>query len=185
MLGGRGKAAPSIRSGNARRSAGPDRCAARRAPAPSLTPTRLRSAGFTLIELMVVITIIALVSAAVVLTLPGGEAKLRADAERFAGRVAGARDTAIVAGRPMAVWVSPRAYGFARRVRGQWQPLEDKPFATTPWRDGVVADTQGEQLRITFDGTGMTDQPVAVTLYRDGLRQAVTVDADGKVRVVG
>lgn len=159
-------------------------------PAPTseagLTPVR-RSAehGFTLIELMVVVTILALVSAAVVLTLPGGEAKLRADAERFAGRVAAARDDAILQSRPMAVWVSPSAYGFARRTRGQWQPLEDKPFATTVWRDGVVADTQGQQLRITFDGTGMTDQPVAVTLFREGLRQAVTVEADGKVLVGG
>lgn len=132
---------------------------------------------------MVVITIIALVSAAVVLTLPGGEAKLRADAERFAGRVAAARDNAIIQARPMAVWVSPSGYGFARRAGGQWQPLEDRPFATTPWRDGVTADTQGQRLRITFDGTGMTDQPVAVTLYREGLRQAVTVDADGRVRL--
>lgn len=141
--------------------------------------------GFTFIEVMVVITIVALVSAAVVLTLPGGEAKLRADAERFAGRVAAARDSAILESRPMSVWVSPSAYGFARRARGQWQPLEDKPFATTPWRDGVTADTQGQQIRITFDGTGMTDQPVAVTLYRDGLRRAVTVDADGKVVIGG
>lgn len=141
--------------------------------------------GFTLIELMVVVTIIALVSAAVILTLPGGEARLRADAERFAGRVAAARDNAVLESRPMAVWVSPSAYGFARRLRGQWQPLEDKPFATTPWRDNVVADTQGQQIRITFDSTGMTDQPVAVTLYREGLRRAVTIDADGKVRIGG
>lgn len=162
----------------------------RTSPAPTaelgFTPLRrFAEHGFTLIELMVVIAIIALVSAAVVLTLPGGEAKLRADAERFAGRVAAARDDAILQSRPMAVWVSPSAYGFARRARGQWRPLEDKPFVTTEWRDGVVADTKGQQLRITFDGTGMTDQPVAVTLYRDGLRQAVTVEADGKVQVGG
>lgn len=135
--------------------------------------------------MMVVVTIVGLVGAAVVLTLPGGEAKLRADAERFAGRVAGARDEAIVQARPMAVWVSPSAYGFARRAGGGWQPLEDRPFATTPWRDGVIADTAGEQVRITFDGTGMTDRPAAITLYREGLRQAVTIDADGKVRIGG
>lgn len=178
---GRGKAAPSIRSGDARRSAGPERCAIACAPVPSPTPTRLRSAGFTLIELMVVITIIALASAAVVLTLPDGSEKLRADAERFAGRVAAARDNAIVGARPMAVWVSPSGYGFARREQGQWRPLADKPFATTPWRDGVTADTGGQQLRVSFDGTGTTAEPVAVTLVRDGRRQAITVDGAGKV----
>ena len=92
-----------------------------------------------------------------ILTIPDGSENLRADAERFAGRVAAARDNAVVQGRPMAVWVSASAYGFARREQGAWRPLEDKPFATTPWRDGVAAEPGGEQVRVTFDGTGATD----------------------------
>ena len=139
--------------------------------------------GFTLIELMVVITIIAIASAAVVLTLPDGSEKLRADAERFAGRVAAARDNAVVQARPVAVWVSPSAYGFARREQGAWRPLADKPFVTTPWRDGVTADTGGQQVRVSFDGTGTTAEPIAVTLVRDGRRAAVTIDAAGKVSI--
>lgn len=147
------------------------------------SPARTAEAGFTLVELMVVITVIALASAAVVLTLPDGAAKLRNDAERFAGRVGAARDQAIVQARPMAVWVSPSGYGFARREQGLWRPLEDKPFATTPWRDGVLADTGGGQLRVTFDGTGMAAEPVAVTLVREGRRLAVAVDANGRVTI--
>ena len=144
-----------------------------------------REYGFTLIELMVVITVIALASAAVVLTLPDGAAKLRSDAERFAGRVGAARDNAVIEARPMAVWVSPSGYGFARRAQGQWQPLEDKPFATTSWRDGVLADTGGGQLRVVFDGTGMAAEPMAVTLVREGRRLAVAVDANGRVMIGG
>lgn len=146
---------------------------------------RDREAGFTLIELMVVITIIALASAAVVLTVPDGSARLRADAERFAGRVTAARDDAVIQARPMAVWISPTAYGFARRASGGWMPLEDKPFETTSWGDGVRAETSGGQLRIAFDGTGSADQPVAVSLVRDGRRAAVTVDAAGRVTIGG
>ena len=141
--------------------------------------------GFTLIELMVVITIIALASAAVIINLPDGSEKLRGDAERFAGRVAAARDDAVIEARPMAVWVSPTAYGFARRTQGQWQPLADKPFATTPWRDGVSANTGGRPIRIAFDGTGATDDPVAVTLVRGDRRASVAVDAAGRVTIGG
>lgn len=139
--------------------------------------------GFTLIELMVVITIIALLSAAVVLTLPDGSEKLRADGERFAGRVAAARDNAVVAGRPMAVWVSADGYGFARREQGLWRELQDRPFATTSWRDGVLAETGGQQVRVTFDGTGATTEPVAVTLRRGDRRETIAVDAGGRVTI--
>lgn len=147
-----------------------------------ISPAPISERGFTLIELMVVITIIALASAAVVLTLPDGSEKLRADAERFAGRVAAARDNAIVGARPMAVWVSSSGYGFARREEGAWRPLADPPFADTPWLDGVAADTGGQQVRVTFDGTGMTE-PAAVVLVRDGRRATVTVDGAGKVTI--
>ncbi len=108
---------------------------------------------------------------------------MRQDADRFAARVAAARDDAVLQSRPVAVWVSPSAYGFARRSGGQWQPVEDKPFATTPWRDGVSALTGGGQVRIAFDGTGATSDPVALTLVREGRQVGVTVDASGKVTV--
>lgn len=149
------------------------------------SPARTAERGFTLVELMVVIAVIALAGTAVVLTLPDGAAKLRGDAERFAGRVGATRDNAVIQARPMAVWVSPSGYGFARREQGIWRPLEDRPFATTPWRDGVLADTGGGQLRIVFDSTGMVAEPVAVTLGREGRRLGVTVDANGRVTIGG
>lgn len=139
--------------------------------------------GFTLVELMVVVMILALASTAVLLTMPDGRGKVREDAERFAARVSAARDDAILQSRPMSVWVSPSAYGFARRVGGGWQGIEDRPFATTPWRYGVVALTGAEPVRIAFDGTGMTEQPAEITLIREGARVPVTVGIDGKVTV--
>lgn len=138
--------------------------------------------GFTLIELMVVVTIIAIASAAVVLTIPGDRAQVREQAERFALRLAGARDQAIIGARPVRVSASTGGYAFERRSQGRWQGWEDKPFVTTRWRDGVAA---AGGLQVTFDSTGATEDAGALTLVRDRARVTVVIDGDGQVRVDG
>lgn len=138
--------------------------------------------GFTLVELMVVVAILALASTAVILTIPDGSANLREEAQRFAGRVGAARDQAILMSRPMAVSVDAAGYGFARRERGAWRALEDKPFATTPWRAEVHP---AATARIVFDGTGATEDAAQVVLVRRDRQVPVTVSADGRVAVGG
>lgn len=148
----------------------------------------LRSAehGFTLVELMVVLTIIGFISAAVVLAIPDPRGRVIEDADRFAARVAAARDEAVVTARPMGLWVSASGYGFQRREGGQWTPLEDKPFVTADWKGGTRAlvGKDGRQ-QIAFDGTGLPTDPLIVTLAREGERVSVTVDMAGKVMVGG
>ena len=80
---------------------------------------------FTLVELMVVVFIIGLMSAAVVMTMPGAERRAVQDAERFAARAAAARDIAVLTARPVRVWVAASGFGFDTRVKGAWQPLTD------------------------------------------------------------
>jgi general secretion pathway protein H len=142
--------------------------------------------GFTLIELMVVVAIIGFVSAAVVLAMPDPRGRVIDDADRFAARVAAARDEAVVTARPMGLWVSASGYGFQRREGGQWVPLEDKPFVTTNWKDGTRAllGKEGRQ-QLGFDSTGLPTDPMKVTLARDAERVSVSVDMSGKVAVGG
>ena len=59
--------------------------------------------GFTLIELMVVLTIIGFISAAVVLAMPDPRGRVVEDADRFAARVAAARDESVVTAWPIGV----------------------------------------------------------------------------------
>lgn len=154
----------------------------------SAFPPVRRSAehGFTLIELMVVIAIIGFVSATVILAMPDPRGRVIEDADRFAARVAAARDNAVIQARPMSVWISASGYGFEQRGEGAWQPLDDKPFVTTSWREGTSA-LVGEEGRaqLSFDSTGLPSEPLALRLLREGEQVSVSVDMAGKVHVGG
>ncbi|MDF0489532.1 GspH/FimT family pseudopilin [Sphingomonas sp. H39-1-10] len=145
-----------------------------------------RERGFTLVELMIVVTVIGLASAAVALSLPDPRGRLADEAARFALRVRAAHDLAIVQARPVSIWVTAAGYGFDVRRDGTWQAISDKPLRVTQWGAGTQAATGiAGRDRIVFDSTGLADRPFDVRLLRDGQASDVHVGADGTVRVGG
>ena len=172
------------------------------APACAGALARKRESGFTLIELMVVLFIIGLVAGAVVLSLPGDSAALSEDADRFAARVAAARDEAVVSARPIAVWIAPSGYGFDARQDRQWVPLNARTFANRDWKPGTIARIEGEaaetaaraapvgadpatappsRARFWFDATGLPNAPVEVVLSRGANSNRIIISATGEV----
>lgn len=143
--------------------------------------------GFTLVELMVVVTIIGLASAVVMWAMPDPRGRVTDEAARFALRVKGAHDTAIVEAHPVSLWVTDGGYGFDRRMAGSWVPIAEKPLRVTQWTEGTSATIgdAGGRTRVTFDETGLADRAATVSLRRSGARADVQIDADGTVRVVG
>lgn len=139
--------------------------------------------GFTLIELMVVITVIGLASAAAVLAMPDSRGRLMDEAARFATRSRAAHDAAIVEGRPVSLWITPSGYGFDQWRGGRWSPM-DAPLSVEQWRTGTAA-TGIARERVTFDTTGLADRPLTVSLAREGARVEVVIEADGRIRVAG
>ena len=142
-----------------------------------------RESGFTLVELLIVLTIVGLMSAAVVIAMPDQRGSLVSEAERFAARANAAQERAVMDARPMAVRVTDAGYGFDRRERGEWQALNAKPFADYSWSEGTRAAV-GQQgiARIVFDTTG-TAEPLRLLLVREEEQVLVEIGHDGRIDV--
>lgn len=141
------------------------------------------TSGFTLVELMVVLAIMALAATAVVLTIPGEERTVRSEADRLAARLAAARDIAVIEGRSVAVNFAPSGYGFERRIDGTWQPLPGRAFEQRAWPTDVRFDAANGRgaARILFDRVGTSPTPQALVLSGGTARETVRVSAVGEV----
>jgi general secretion pathway protein H len=139
-----------------------------------------RAQGFTLVELMVVLVIVGLMSAAVVLAIPDPRGGLVSEAETFAARVRAAQERAIMDNRPVALRLGPAGYRFDKSVKGEWQPMAERPFGEARWVEGTGVAAAAD--RIVFDSTGYADS-LEITLKRGGEEVGVSVGEGGEVRV--
>jgi len=157
---------------------------------PTFTAERAEHAvarnGFTLVEMMIVIAVMALLAGVAVLTVGLPRAGPRDAATRFASRMAAARDEAVVTGRPMSAWVSASGYGFDQLRDGQWEELERRPFDGADWGPGMQVGLTGaaaSRARVQFDSLGIADQPLTLRLTRADESAGVRITANGEVMV--
>ncbi|WP_430446132.1 GspH/FimT family protein [Sphingorhabdus contaminans] len=140
--------------------------------------------GFTLVELMVVLFIIGVASAAVVMTARTTERGARDEAEQLAARLAALRDQSILQSTPMAFSIRPSGYSFEARTDGAWRPLQEKPFVSQKWARGTSASIGGaRQLRVAFDSTGLPSSSAEIGVKRGDKVVVVNLSATGDVRV--
>ncbi len=125
------------------------------------------------------VAIIGLAAGAVVLSVPDPRPSVAADAERFAARLARAREEAVLANHPVAVEAAAGGYAFSMFDGDRWTPLSDGPFKAETWSEGLSLAPVGT-TRVVFDPTGVAE-PAALTLSRDGRAIRVTVDGAGEV----
>jgi len=143
-------------------------------------------AGFTLVELMVVLVILGLAGVAVVLTAPGDGRRLALEADTLAARLVRAQEEAVLTTRAVQVTVDAGGYAFARQDFGDWLPLEEGPFGPVAWSEGTEFSSpgDGDQVSFRFDPTGGA-RAGEVRLQLDGQAVRVAVDAAGEVVVDG
>jgi len=139
--------------------------------------------GFTLVELLVVLVIIGLVSAAVVVGMPDPRGALQGEALRLAARADAARERAMMDNRPVALVLKDGGYGFEWRTDGEWRAVGEKPFLEQDWSEGTRVSMEGGESRIVFDSTGFAE-PARVRLVRGKEEAQVEVTDGGRIHVV-
>jgi general secretion pathway protein H len=154
-------------------------------------------AGFTLVEMLVVLVIMGLLSSAVVLTMPVGGGSLRDDARALAAKAQLAAQESIITGAPTGLLVTPEGYAFYRLQAGQWTEWTgERAFQRKVFRPGVVADLRrtgnaaprsaAPKVKITpsvvFDPTGVV-APFSVSLVEKSETYVISNNDRGEVAV--
>lgn len=99
-------------------------------------------AGLSLIEILVAVSIMSLVAAAVVLSMSQGPAPIETESRRLTARLHFAGEDAIATGQPVGLVIEDfgTGYSFHRYVDGRWWPVEDN--------DALARRTLPEQMRL-------------------------------------
>jgi general secretion pathway protein H len=128
------------------------------------------------------VAIIGLAAGAVVVSMPDPRPSVADESERFAARLQKAREEAILANQTVAVEVTGQGYDFSRFDGAEWSALNEGPFKTEIWAEGLTVSPIDPPLRVVFDPTGAAE-PAELTLSRDSQSMRVAVDGAGEVLV--
>ncbi len=92
-----------------------------------------KNKGFTLLEVMVVIAMMAILTAFVVPYLPGDRAEqMQAGADRFRSKIVYAQTQAILQSQDLGLIVDDESYKFVQRVDSGWVEFEEEPLVANP-----------------------------------------------------
>jgi general secretion pathway protein H len=153
-----------------------------------------RPQGFTLLEVLVVVVLIAVLAGAATLSLgdAGRARRLQAEAEHLAGLLGLLAEEAALAGRPMAVRATQDGLEFLAWQANAWQPIEgDAQLSARQWQDGTRVDflddrdlplRAGAEPVVVFAPTGISG-PLRLAVSHPAVprRWAVTADAAGRI----
>ncbi|MCA3781891.1 MAG: GspH/FimT family pseudopilin [Burkholderia sp.] len=142
--------------------------------------TRRRAAGFTLLEMLVVLLIVGLLVAVVTLApTRNRRTDLAEEAQRLANLLESAGDEAQVRSMPIAWQPVGGGYRFVQRTEsGAWAPMTDDLYRARRWGTEVTGVSVrytggGESPSRIVLGSESIDVPVTITLWSGDVRMAV------------
>ena len=151
-----------------------------------MSPVSLQS-GFSLIELMMAIFIMALATSLVVMTLPPQPGKVESEAARIEAEMHRAADQAMVSGHMTGLDITRDGYAMVRWRSGGWQTISGTGYVLP---EDISIDYASESDRklpddwpeLRFDPLGpMT--PAVITLVGSDKTLIIDVDAGMKTNV--
>jgi len=171
----------------------------------------MRSRGFTLVEILVVVVIMAIVISLAILSVgtTGRDTQLDEETRRIEGLVGLLHERALLEGRDFGLRIEPAAYEFVvyDAFRDRWMPLDqEQEFRHRDLPKGLSFQLQLDSQTVVikpFDRNLPSDEappapqvaiaasgegtPFRLTLQRDGTTAKASVDGDalGKVTRLG
>ena len=156
---------------------------------PPMSRSRTRAAGFTLLEMLVVLVIAGLLVSLASLSLTRNpRTDLNEEAQRLALLFESAGDEAQVRARPIAWLPLEGGFRFDLRTDDGWRPLRDDLLGPRRWEGGVtgvaISYPGSEQRadRVVF-GTESIDAPVQVTLFSSAGSATIVGTGNGRYEV--
>ncbi|MFC0445741.1 Tfp pilus assembly protein FimT/FimU [Pseudidiomarina halophila] len=102
-------------------------------------------AGFTLVEIMVTIAIIAVLAMSVTFVIPDEQDdQINETAEELVQRIRYAQEYALVRHAILGLHLTPDGYEFLQWREQQWQPIEQRGLRAQNWPDGLVWEVESE-----------------------------------------
>jgi len=120
--------------------------------------------GFTLIEIMVVIVIVAVLMGAVTLSFPpAGDKLLKESTERFSALISLAQDESILQSAEISLEIDDKGYGFYKNENNSWTALSEAPFQKRQLPGGMTSKLLLDGISTNLEDRE-TDSPQIVFL---------------------
>lgn len=139
------------------------------------------AAGFTLVEMLVALVIVAVLAGFVMFAVPDASRGFRFEADRLARLMSLAKEEAVLRAAPLRLEADLNHYRFLVWRDRRWQPIEDDPaLRERAWAAPTQLSVQRpDGLAVIEFGREQVDVPFRVGLSRQGLQASIVANGLG------